>query len=102
MKRRGYEINIFFVWISTVDVALARIRKRVLHGGHNVPEEDVRRRFGRSVRNFLLCYRQLADSWFVFDNSGRPSLVAFEKHREIRIINDDAYNGLMAQHGGNT
>ena len=76
--------------------------KRVLHGGHNVPEADVRRRFGRSIRNLLLCYRPLTDSWFVFDNSGRPSLAAFEKHREIRIINTEAYDRPMALYGGNT
>jgi len=52
-----------------VDLALSRVRGRVLEGGQDVPEVVVRRRFDRSVRNFLVHYRRLADSWTMFDNS---------------------------------
>jgi hypothetical protein len=52
-----------FLWVPTVSLALTRVRDRVLRGGHNVPETIVRRRFERSIRNFLLRYRPLADSW---------------------------------------
>ncbi|MFT3684872.1 MAG: hypothetical protein QM783_08080 [Phycisphaerales bacterium] len=46
-------------------------------GGHNIPEEDVRRRYGRGVSNFFRLYKPLADRWVVFDNSNRsPKLVA--------------------------
>ena len=100
LMNKGYEVHIFFLSVPDVSVSLARIRKRVLLGGHDVPVLDVHRRFDRSIRNFFLYYRELADSWFLFDNSGRPVLVAFEKHREIRIIKTDAYNNLMTQYGG--
>jgi len=53
LKAKGYNIHIFFLWVKNVDLALSRVRERVLRGGHDVPEAVVRRRFDRSMRNFL-------------------------------------------------
>ena len=46
--------HFFFLWVPSVDLALSRVRGRVLEGGHDVPEAAVRRRFGRSIRNFFV------------------------------------------------
>ena len=63
--------------------------------GHDVPESDVRRRFDRSIRNFLSDYRQLADSWFLFDNEGAtPELIATWDERQLHIIETDIYRAL--------
>jgi predicted ABC-type ATPase len=69
-KKRGYRVHFFFLMVPTVDLALTRVWGRVSEGGHDVPESVVRRRFGRSMHNFFAYYRQLGDSWIVFDNSG--------------------------------
>jgi predicted ABC-type ATPase len=93
LKHRGYKILIYFLWVPTEDVALSRVRERVLKGGHDVPEADVRRRFHRSIRNFLNYYRPLADSWIIFDNSSVPPLeIAFADQSGVRIIDVDTYN----------
>jgi len=55
--------------LSSVDVALARVAQRVLQGGHNIPEEVVRRRFLAGRANFDDLYRALVDSWVLYDNS---------------------------------
>jgi predicted ABC-type ATPase len=60
LKDQGYRIHFFFLWVPGVDLALSRIQDRVSEGGHNVPEVDVRRRFERSIRNFLIYYRPLS------------------------------------------
>jgi predicted ABC-type ATPase len=70
LKNKGHTVHLFFLWVKSVDVALSRVKDRVLKGGHDVPEVVVRRRFGRSIRNFFAEYRQLVDSWYLFDNSG--------------------------------
>ena len=64
LKSQGYAVHFFFLWLSGVDLALSRIKDRVSEGGHDVLEADVRRRFDRSIRNFLHLYRSFADSWF--------------------------------------
>jgi predicted ABC-type ATPase len=97
---RGYKVDIFFVWVSSVDQTLSRIRDRVLHGGHSVPEDVVRRRFGRSIKNFLLDYRPLADRWMLFDNSGEsPVVIASLKQGTLRLANKAEYNQLVARYG---
>lgn len=99
LRISGYTVHFFFVWIPTVDLALTRVRGRVLQGGHDVPEDIVRRRFDRSIRNFLANYRGLGDSWMWFDNSGAaPAVIAFEKEGKLRIMEPDLYHTLIASY----
>jgi predicted ABC-type ATPase len=100
LKKQGYEVHFFFLWVKSVDVALSRVRERVLKGGHDVPEAVVRRRFGRSISNFFTEYRRLADSWYLFDNSaGTPEVVAFERAGKPRIMNREQYEALIERYG---
>ena len=100
LKKRGYEVHIFYLWVPTPELTLARIKERVLRGGHDVPEIVVRRRFGRSIGHFLGPYGPLADRWILFDNSGvAPSEVATSWHGKLRIVDESLYNELVARYG---
>ena len=100
LEKSGYKVHIFFLAVSTVDVALSRIKARVLKGGHGVPEAVVRRRFDRSFRNFFVEYRELADSWYLFDNtSTKPATLAFKRGSRARIIDREAYQKLITRYG---
>jgi predicted ABC-type ATPase len=73
----GYEVRLVFVSLPNVDLALARVAARVAAGGHDVPEETVRRRFTAGLRYFFTLYRFRVDLWTLYDNSsGSPALVA--------------------------
>jgi predicted ABC-type ATPase len=67
-RSRGFEIVLVYIGTENVEINLARIRNRVLAGGHNVPEQDVRRRYKRSFAK-LPTARQGADHTILFDNS---------------------------------
>ena len=69
-KAAGYWIEIVFLSLPSVQLALHRIATRVRQDGHDVPRADVLRRFDRSWHNFHALYRPLADTWSVYDNSG--------------------------------
>lgn len=69
-RTAGFKITIVFVYLDSPDTCVARVRERVRGGGHSVPEEDIRRRFLRSCRNFWHSYREIADYWCVIYNSG--------------------------------
>lgn len=59
-RQNGYRVTIIFVFLATETGCLARIQERVARGGHNVPEEDVRRRFPRTSGNsgqITVCWR---------------------------------------------
>jgi predicted ABC-type ATPase len=74
-KTAGYRIEIVFLSLPSVHLALQRIAARVHQGGHNVPRADVIRRFARSWDNFLNLYSPLAHTWSVYDNSGSTPLL---------------------------
>ena len=86
LRNKNYSVHLFFLWVPTVELALARIRERVADGGHDVPVGDVRRRFRRGIYNLFRFYRPLLDSWMLFDNSSaKPSLIAREKAGKLVI-----------------
>lgn len=68
-KKQQYEIILYFFKLPSVEFAIERVKLRVSQGGHNIPEQDIRRRFERSWYNFNNFYKQLVDSWIVFDTS---------------------------------
>ena len=97
LKQRGYVVHLFFLWVPTVELALSRVKGRVMKGGHDVPAAVVRRRFRRSITNFFRHYRALADTWILFDNSAAtPDIIAFEKDRKLRIIRKQLYDRLLS------
>jgi predicted ABC-type ATPase len=93
LKKEGYKIHLFYLWLHKPDLALKRIAERVRAGGHDVPPEVVRRRFVRSVYNFFHLYRPLLDSWMLFDNSADlPRLIADEESGNLTVIDDKLFS----------
>ena len=72
LKEHGYGVAIYYFSLASAQLAIGRVKLRVAQGGHNVPPDVVRRRFGRSLKNFFELYAPLADEWAVFDNSPTP------------------------------
>ncbi|MEO6320749.1 MAG: AAA family ATPase [Polaromonas sp.] len=69
-REQGYAVTMVFVILDSAELCMARIRERVAQGGHHVPDEDVRRRFGRARNLFWNHYLPLADNWQLFSNTG--------------------------------
>jgi predicted ABC-type ATPase len=98
LKKMGYQIHLFFLWLSSVKLALERIATRVKHGGHDIPEAVMRRRFDKSLFNFFQFYKPLADSWAIFDNSGEvPNVVAFEEFAKVEVIDTHTFGLILKQ-----
>jgi predicted ABC-type ATPase len=95
-RARGFEITIFFIYLDSADTCVARIKERVRRGGHDVPEEDVRRRFTRSCNNFWKIYRKIADHWAVVYNSGNaPVEVAFGYREEFAVTDEILFRRFL-------
>lgn len=68
-KRAGFEINVFYVALTRVEMQVDRVQIRISQGGHSVPPDDIRRRYERSLANAPKALR-MAHLGIVFDNSG--------------------------------
>lgn len=66
----GYHVTLIFLSLPDDDMAVERVAERVRQGGHAVPEAVIRRRFKAGRRNFAALYRNMADDWAEYDNSG--------------------------------
>ncbi|NEQ85554.1 MAG: Zeta toxin family protein [Moorea sp. SIO2I5] len=96
-QAQGYQINLIYVWLNTVELAITRVALRVASGGHNIPEDVIRRRYDRGIKNFLEIYSKIADCWQVYDNSSKNQLIAFSNNRSqtVTIIQADSWNQII-------
>jgi len=69
-KMKGYETRLIFVALDNPETAIRRVAIRVAKGGHDIPEDTIRRRFFRGLRNFFDMYCNDVDHWTLLDNSG--------------------------------
>ena len=78
MAEMGYNIHLLYLWLPSAELAVERVANRVRLGGHNIPEETIRRRYEAGLRNFFELYRPIALSWEMLDNSdiGSPRMIA--------------------------
>lgn len=90
LKGRGYEFDLFFIWLKSPELAIRRVEERVRLGGHSIEIETIRRRYFRGLKNFVELYQPLANSWTVYDNSssGSPILVADKQEDAAAQIHD--------------
>lgn len=72
MRRSEVGENLHYILIASPSQAVERVFLRVLQGGHDVPEADIRRRFARSRRHLIEDYLPLADEWVLWDNTVPP------------------------------
>lgn len=68
-KRNAFSVSLVHLFLDSVNTCIARVAERVQKGGHDVPQEDIRRRFTRSAANFWNLYRPLCDRWLLLYNS---------------------------------
>lgn len=69
LRQSGYRFKLIFLVLPSVDHAVVRVAGRVVLGGHNIPVETIRRRYGIGIRNFFDLYQPMADRWAVYDPS---------------------------------
>jgi predicted ABC-type ATPase len=95
-KTNNFAITIFYLYLDNVLDNIARVQNRVYNGGHNIPKEDIIRRYTRSKQLFWNHYRQKADNWYLFFNSDDEfEEVANYADKEINILNEVYYNRFL-------
>jgi len=94
-KRCGYDVTIAYVFVDSPEMCLERIRVRVENGGHDIPAEDVVRRYGRSKSNFVSVYAPLADHWVLYYNGGAEIALVAHGNGLRNVINKERFDSFM-------
>lgn len=88
-KEAGYSITLLYFWLNSPELAIQRVRNRVLAGGHNIPDNVVRRRYYMGLTYFFETYIPLCDRWILADNSTSPFKVVAEGSSLGTFIKDE-------------
>jgi predicted ABC-type ATPase len=67
-RGKGYFVSLAYLRLDSVEESLSRVRRRVAAGGHNIPEQTVRRRFEKSLTYFETVYKPLVDEWYIWES----------------------------------
>lgn len=92
-KEIGYNVTLLFFWLNDVNLAIERVKTRVIEGGHNIPEDVIIRRYNRGMKNLIQNFVNLCDYWLVIDNSSRPYSFIAEgnEERETTVYNSETW-----------
>jgi len=55
-QANGYFVTLVYFWLNSVDLAIERVGKRVATGGHDIPEDTIRRRYHFGIQNLSKIY----------------------------------------------
>jgi predicted ABC-type ATPase len=97
-KERGYNVTLLFFWLRNADLAIERVRTRVIEGGHHIETEVIKRRYKNGIKNLFEIYLPIADEIMIFDNSeGKHDLIAEKTiESEIEVLNKVKFNQLKS------
>lgn len=92
-QKNGYNVVLLYMWLRTPDMAVKRVKARVAAGGHNIPEDTIRRRYYVGINYFFKDYAPACDRWILADNSEPPFRVIAEGGRErpLQIKDEETY-----------
>jgi len=98
LRADGYAVHLHFLWLSSPDLAVARVRQRVAEGGHDVPEETIRRLYVRGIANLIHLYIPLVSTWMCYDNSLTTGyrIIAQGRGRHTVIADRDLWRRITA------
>lgn len=88
-QEAGYEVAVLYLWLSSPELAIQRVRNRVEAGGHYIPEAVVRRRYVMGLQYLFDTYIPVTDRWMLADNSKPPFQVVAEGSRDVLYIKDN-------------
>lgn len=93
----GYNVTILYFWLNSPDLAVERVRARVLAGGHNIPEDTIRRRYHVGLYYLFKDFIPLCDHWMLADNSTTPYTMIAEGEKDNMFLYDrKKYETILA------
>ena len=90
-KARGYEVQCIYVLTCDENINLARVKARKAAGGHDVPEDKVRKRYQRALA-LLPSLIDVCDKILVYDNSDTPTLIFSKMNAHSQLFPNQCWD----------
>ena len=85
VRELGYHVRLFYIGLDSAEESLSRIANRVKRGGHDIPCDDVIRRFAGRWEAVAKVLPYCNEAEF-YDNDNGFTLVAEYRNGELRTI----------------
>lgn len=93
--KAGYTVELIFFWLSSPEVAVQRVAKRVEDGGHNIPKDVIYRRYDAGIKNFFNIYGNVVDRWILVDNNNMSVVLAESLNGVTKIYDFERFKHIM-------
>jgi predicted ABC-type ATPase len=101
LKTQGYRFVLIFLYSPSPELNAARVASRVRRGGHNIPEDTIRRRYELGIKNLTELYLPLADEWQIYANltlEGPSLIAAGGEGQETLVAEASAWRRITTSH----
>ena len=100
LQTQGYHVTLLFFWLRNVEMAIERVKRRVVEGGHNIPRDTIIRRYSKGIKNLFELYLPICDEVMIVDNSSAKfGLIAeSSKGEDVNVIDINKWKQLKSQY----
>jgi predicted ABC-type ATPase len=96
LMQQDWRVELIYLALPSVQMSKLRVAERVRHGGHNVSEADLERRFSRSLQHLLDDFSWRVSHCQCFMNDGEQPVLVFEQSgNEREIVHLEYYKHLL-------
>jgi len=96
-QMQGYTVHLLYFWLESPELAIERVAQRVSEGGHNIPEQTIRRRYKLGLSNLVRLFIPIVDEWYLFDNTDLRCIRVAQhlKGHSTEVFISDIYNKII-------
>jgi predicted ABC-type ATPase len=96
LRQDGWRIVLFFLWIPDAAFSKSRVRERVKHGGHDIPDDAIYRRYPRIMHNLVKIYIPLCHKVVCYDTSALEPVRVFERDGSVqKVLKKEIYENIL-------
>lgn len=91
----GWRVELIYLALPSAEMSRLRVVERVAHGGHDIPADDIARRFPRSLRNLFQLFAPLVNQTRCFMNSSEIPELVFQQNGAQRVVFHPEFFALL-------
>lgn len=84
----GFETELYFLYVDSIEQCIKRVAKRVDEGGHNVPKDEIHRRYIQGLLNFDNSFSKYNKVVFIDTSSEVNCLMLVINNFKVTYINE--------------
>ena len=84
-QEKGYRVHLLFFCLESPEQAIQRVAQRVKEGGHNIPEDTIRRRFQLGISNLINLFIPICDTVHIWNNTLKARLIAEKTEEQVEF-----------------